>query len=100
MDLSLASKAEPALPRRQLSGDVQKRQRPAAIGTSLKHSGHCLVVGSGGASPRFARAISAFTGTMTKKYTAIAIRRNEISALTNCPIRNLLPLIVNAIAEK
>ena len=49
------------------SADVQKAQRRAAIGTSLRHSGHFFVVGSGGASPRLKRAISVFTGTITKK---------------------------------
>src|SRR6187401_2953490 len=86
--------------RDQLNGDVQKRQRFAAIGTSLKHSGHCLIAGSGGAAPRLARATRVFTGTITKKYTAIAISRNDTSALMNSPMRNLLPLIVNVIAEK
>ena len=49
------------------SADVQKAQRRAAIGTSLRHSGHFFVVGSGGASPRLKRAIRVFTGTITKK---------------------------------
>ena len=49
------------------SGDVQNAQRFAAIGTSLRHSGHFFVVGSGGASPRLRRAMSAFTGVTTKK---------------------------------
>ena len=35
--------------RDQLSADVQNAQRRAAIGTSLRHSGHFFVVGSGGA---------------------------------------------------
>src|ERR1700730_3946109 len=35
-----------------------------------------------------------------KKYTAAAIRMNEITALMKSPIGNLLPLIVNSIAEK
>ena len=39
----------------------------SAIATSLRHSGHFLVVGSDGASPRRNRAISAFTGRTTKK---------------------------------
>jgi hypothetical protein len=47
--------------------DVQNAQRLAAIGTSLKHSGHFRVVGSGGASPRRIRAVKALTGSTTKK---------------------------------
>jgi hypothetical protein len=35
-----------------------------------------------------------------KKYTAAAIRMNETNALIKSPIGNLLPLIVNSIAEK
>jgi hypothetical protein len=45
---------------------VQKAHFRAAIGTSLRHSGHFLLVGSGGTSPRFRRAVSAFIGTITK----------------------------------
>src|SRR5690349_2302224 len=83
------------------SGLVQKAQRLAAMGTSLRHSGHFFVVGSGGGpSPRRMRAITAFTGTMTKKYTAAAIITNETNALKKSPILKLLPLIVNTIAEK
>jgi hypothetical protein len=46
---------------------VQCEHRFASIGISLKHSGHFFVVGSGGFSPRFMRATSAFTGVTTKK---------------------------------
>ncbi len=46
---------------------VQNAHRLAAIGMSLRHSGHFFVVGSGGTSPRFIRAINALTGTTTKK---------------------------------
>jgi len=46
---------------------VQKAQRRAAIGTSLRHSGHFFVVGSGAASPRRSRAIRLLTGSTTKK---------------------------------
>lgn len=49
------------------SAEVQNAHRFAAIATSLKHSGHFFVVGSGGASPRLRRAISALTGMITKK---------------------------------
>ena len=50
-----------------VSVEVQNAQRSARMGTSLKHSGHFFVVGSGGTSPRFRRAIMAFTGITTKK---------------------------------
>src|SRR5258705_11572723 len=83
-----------------VSGEVQKAQRRAAMGTSLRHSGHFLVVGSGAASPRRIRARSRFTGSTTKKYTAAPMRMKETSALIKSPIGNLLPLIVNSIAEK
>src|SRR5690606_16177622 len=67
-----------------LSTDVQCAQRRAAMGISLRHSGHLLVVGSAGGSVR-ARAIKAFTGSTTKEYTAAAMSRNEMSALRNEP---------------
>ena len=55
-------------PAAAISSDwVQNAQRRAAIGTSLKHSGHFFVVGSAGASPRRRRAMIAFIGAMTKK---------------------------------
>ena len=50
-----------------ITGCVQCAQRRASMGISLKHSGHFLVVGSGGLSPRFMRATSVFTGKTTKK---------------------------------
>ena len=49
------------------STDVQAAQRRAAMGTSLRHSAHFFVVGSGGASPRRIRAMNAFIGTTMKK---------------------------------
>jgi hypothetical protein len=52
---------------RYTSCDVQNAQRRAAIATSLMHSGHFFVVGSGATSPRRMRAVSAFTGRTTKK---------------------------------
>ena len=64
-----------------VSEEVQKAQRRAAIGISLRQSGHFLVVGSGAASPRRIRARSVFIGSTMKKYTAAAIRMNEITAL-------------------
>src|SRR5258705_3776822 len=79
---------------------VQNAQRRAAIGTSLKHSGHFLVVGSGGASPRLMLAMNAFIGTTTKKYTAEPIKTNDTSALMKSPTRNLLPFTSKAMAEK
>jgi hypothetical protein len=56
-----------ALPVPLPTGVAQKAHRFAAIGMVLRHSGHALVVGSGIASPRRMRAISAFMGTITKK---------------------------------
>jgi hypothetical protein len=85
-----------------LSGEVQKAQRRAATGTSLRHSGHFLVVGSEATSPRRIRAGIVFIGSTMKKYTAaaVAIRMNETSALIKSSIGNSLPLTVNSIAEK
>jgi hypothetical protein len=47
--------------------DVQKAHRRAAMGMSLRHSGHFFVVGSGAASPRRIRAKSLLTGRTIKK---------------------------------
>src|SRR4029077_14121845 len=52
---------------RPITGCVQCAQRRASMGISLRHSGHFLVVGSGGFSPLCMRATSAFTGVTTKK---------------------------------
>src|SRR5580765_3631475 len=82
------------------SADVQNAHRRAAIAISLRHSGHFFVVGSGGASPRFRRALIALTGTTMAKYTAAAISTNEMTALRKSPIRNSLPLILRTRAEK
>jgi hypothetical protein len=49
------------------TGCVQCEHRRASIGISLRHSGHFLVVGSGGFSPRCMRAINVLTGSTTKK---------------------------------
>ena len=49
------------------NGCAQNAQRRAAIGTSLRHSGHFFVVGSAGASPLRRLAASAFMGATTKK---------------------------------
>src|SRR6185312_4296705 len=80
--------------------EVQNLQRRAAIGTSLKHSGHFFVVGSGGVSPRRTRASRVFIGRTTKKYTAAAIKMNENSAFTKSPIRNVLLFRTSLIPEK
>jgi hypothetical protein len=45
---------------------ARKAHRRAAIGTSLRHSGHFFVVGSGGASPRRRRSFIMFIGVTTK----------------------------------
>src|SRR5436309_11327031 len=57
------------------SSEVQKAQRRAQIGTSLRHWGHFCRAGSGGGS-FFALCINALTGTTTKKKTAAAIVMN------------------------
>src|SRR5882724_8565521 len=57
-------RSQAAFPR---TGWVQKPQRRASIGISLRHSGHFLVVGSAGAGALCTRAISALIGVTTKK---------------------------------
>ncbi len=47
--------------------DVQKAQRRASMGISLRHSGHFFVVGSAGAGALRIRETSALTGVTTKK---------------------------------
>src|SRR5690242_13947890 len=79
---------------------VQKAQRRAAMGISLRHSGHFFVVGSGGASPLFRRAVQAFIGATINRYTAIAIITKEISALRKAPYMILLLLMVTLRLEK
>src|ERR1039458_1991327 len=88
-------KSQAALP---ITGCAQCAQRRASMGISLRHSGHFLVVGSGGGSFR-EREMIAFTGTTMKKYTAAAINRNEIRALKKLPTINLLPCTSTAKAE-
>jgi hypothetical protein len=78
---------------------VQNAQREAAIGMSLMHSGHARVFTST-AGAGWKRAISAFTGLMTKKNTTAAMIRNAIRTLRNSPYRNSLPLMVNVSPEK
>src|SRR5580704_932294 len=82
------------------TGCAQWAQRFASIGISLRHSGHFLVVGSAGAGAFRMRAIRRFTGVTTKKYTAAATSTKETPALTKSPRANMLPLMVNLMAEK
>src|SRR5579864_7767202 len=70
---------------------VQCAHRFASRGMSLKHSGHFLVVGAAAGSSLCIRAINQFTGTTTKKYTAAAISKKEMTALIKSPTRNTLP---------
>jgi hypothetical protein len=63
---------------------VQKAQRRADTGMSLRHSGH-LCVASSTSSPVVMRAISALTGFTTKKKTTAAMIRKVISALMKWP---------------
>src|SRR5207249_3648006 len=79
--------------------DVQKAQRRASMGISLRHSGHFLVVGSIGGCLR-ARETSALTGVTTKKYTAAATSRKARAALMKSPYRKVLLLTVKLSAEK
>src|SRR5213083_2101321 len=74
--------AAPAAP----TSAVQKAQRRAAIGMSLRHSGHVRVVTSTGGSVLY-RRISALTGLTTRKNTAAAMTTNEMRALMNAPYR-------------
>ncbi len=66
---SLAAKARECDSREVYAGtlDVQNAQRFAAIGISLRHSGHFLLVGSAGAAFFAARAFHAFIGATIKK---------------------------------
>src|SRR4051812_6411648 len=70
------------------------------MGISLRHSGHFFVVGSGVAGALRNLCTSVLIGSTTKKYTAAATNRNEISAFRNSPYRNLLPFTSNVRAEK
>jgi hypothetical protein len=47
--------------------EAQNAQRRAAMGISLRHSGHFLLVGSAGIALRAARAFQAFIGAIIKK---------------------------------
>jgi len=47
--------------------EAQKARRRAAMGTSLRHSGHVFVAGTGDASPRRMRASSLLIGITTKQ---------------------------------
>src|SRR5918999_4897605 len=66
---------------------VQNAQRLAAIGISLRHSGHWCVSSATGGSVRN-RDSSVFTGLITKKNSTVATIRNAISALMKSPWRN------------
>src|SRR6476660_5840429 len=85
---------------RAVRGWVQKPQRRASIGISLRHSGHFLVVGSAGAGALRMRAINALIGVTTKKYTAPATSRNDTNALMKSPTGNGVPLMVKLMEEK
>src|SRR6476660_3900857 len=85
---------------RAVRGWVQKPQRRASMGISLRHSGHFLVVGSAGAGALRIRAIKALLGVTTKQYTAAATSTNDTTALMKSPTGNGVPLIVKLIAEK
>ncbi len=77
-----------------ICGWPQNAQRDAAIGISLRHSGHFLLVGSAGVSCFLMRSSRVFMGSTTKKYTTVAIIRNDTSALRKSPTANRLPLMV------
>src|ERR1700687_2555326 len=70
------------------------------MGTSLRHSGHFLVVGSAGAGALRMRAIKALIGVTTKKYTAAATSTNDTTALTKSPTGNGVPLMAKLMEEK
>ena len=75
--------------RRPPTSDVQKAQRRAATGMSLRHSGHSRVSGLGSSvGSRLRRRISAVSGTTTAKKTTVATMRNDSSALRNDPYLN------------
>lgn len=59
-------------------GEVQKAQRRASIGISLRHSAHFRLVGSTGRWNRWLNLIRWFMGKTTRKKTAVATRRNVI----------------------
>src|ERR1700730_249447 len=66
------------------TGDVQNAQRCAAMGITLRHSGHLRVVGSPGGSWRN-RAINRLSGRTTKKKTAMATSTKARTALKKSP---------------
>src|SRR6266700_225699 len=83
-----------------ISTDLQKAQRRAATGISLRHSGHFLLVGSTGAALRAARAFNAFIGATRVKYTAAEISRKAKRAFRNAPYEMTAPCSVTWNAEK
>src|SRR6202521_3160140 len=66
------------------TGEVQNAQRCAAIGITLRHSGHFRVLGSPGGSWRN-RAINRLSGRTTKKKTAMATSTKARTALKKSP---------------
>ncbi len=69
-----------------VTSEVQKAQRWAATGMSLRHWGHSRVSGSGSSlGRRFRRFISMLSGTTTAKKTTVATMRKDSSALMNAP---------------
>ena len=69
-----------------VTSEVQKAQRWAATGISLRHWGHSRVSGSGSSlGNRFRRFISMLSGTTTAKKTTVATIRKDSSALMNAP---------------
>jgi len=82
------------------STEVQKAQRRAAMGMSLRNSGHVFALGSG----RRLTTPDAYQQLVHRHHNEEADRtanqENETTALMKSPIRNLLRLIVNWIDEK
>ena len=69
----------------QLNATVHWAQRLAAMGTSLRHSVHGLVVAAGAGWLRRDLAASRFIGSTTMKYTPAAISTNDTTAFRNEP---------------
>ncbi len=66
------------------TGEVQNEQRCAAMGMTLRHSGHARVVASTGLA---LRACMRLYGTTKKKYTPAAMNTKEITAVMKVPYR-------------
>src|ERR1700704_1650025 len=67
-----------------VSSTPQNAQRRAATGIELRHSGQSRVVATTSRSV-FRRAMSLFTGLITKKNTATATIRNDNKSLVKVP---------------